>query len=116
MAIVSKKDAWLLVENIDNAGAIWDPIALIAQGFTPELVEETTEILKVDLTNPKATVYVEGKLTNHLRGVLAMTLAENICDGLGIEYESAWGWQRTLQNMKDAIETRWGKSNAEEPL
>jgi hypothetical protein len=75
-------------------------------------VEEATETLESDPSDAKNMVFVDGKMVNQLRGVLAMTLAEKICDGLGIKAEFAWGWQQSLRNMKDAIEERWRKTNA----
>lgn len=86
------------------ARVIFSPEDLIQSGFSKEAVDACTEIMESNFSDPKRTVFDRcGKPVNQMRGVVFMDLAMHIAKAHKLNWETATGWNTTLDRIQEAI-------------
>lgn len=76
------------IDIIDGDGhTIFKPEAFIEAGVPQDIVERCTEIHESDLNSHKATIFIDGKPTNALRGVYGLAMLSTMIRDLNIAAE-----------------------------
>lgn len=73
------------IDIIDGDGhTIFKPEAFIEAGVPQEIVDRCTDVHESDLSSHKATIFVDGKPTNAVKGVYGLAMLSTMIRDLGL--------------------------------
>lgn len=102
------RDIVLRVADLCDGHTIFSPEAFTRVGAPPAIVAQHTECYESNLSDPKSTIFVDGKPVNQCLGVYGLPLIETICEDLGVEYAMKMGRGFQASACRDAIRKHFG--------
>lgn len=100
--------------DVCNGWGILRPESLIEFGLPEAIANELTEVFESNLFDHKATIYVEEKRVNQLRGIYGLRLLEYIAKRINADCSGviATGRGTQAEQLKEAIRERLEDTNA----
>ena len=102
-------DAILKSADRCDGHCILDPQAFITAGLPVEVVSHLTRSHKSDLSDPKATLIVDGEPVKELSGVYGLELLQFLATALGVGYMRALGRGREAGNIQAALHQHFNR-------
>ena len=96
-------DAILKSADRCDGHCILDPQAFLSVGLPAEVVAHLTRRHKSDLSDPKATLIVDGEAVKELSGVYGLELLQFLATALGVGFTRALGRGREACNIQAAL-------------
>ena len=101
---LSKDKILAAVDLINGDGhTIFKPEAFVKAGWPQELVDQYTQTIKSNLNDPKACIFVEGKVVKQLKGIYGLVLLDRINSALGLEGSTKLGRGSQARELSEHI-------------